>query len=85
MSELKNGGVNDILIAVVDGLTAFPDAISAVFPETQIQTCIVHLLRNLIKYAGWKDCRPVGTALKAVYRAVDAAAAAVALTEFEER
>jgi len=84
MSELKNRGVNDILIAVVDGLKGFPDAVSAVFPETQIQTCIVHLLRNSMDYAGWKDRKPVATALKAVYRAVDAAAAAVALTDFEE-
>jgi putative transposase len=84
MSELKNRGVNDILIAVVDGLKGFPDAVSAVFPETQVQTCIVHLLRNAMDYAGWKDRKPVATALKAVYRAPDAAAAATALTEFEE-
>jgi len=84
MSELKNRGVNDILIAVVDGLKGFPDAINAVFPETQIQTCIVHLLRNSMDYAGWKDRKPVVTALKAVYRAPDAAAAATALAEFEE-
>jgi putative transposase len=84
MSELKNRGVNDILIAVVDGLKGFPDAITAVFPDTQIQTCIVHLLRNSMDYAGWKDRKPVATALKAVYRAVDAAAAATALGEFEE-
>ena len=84
MSELKNRGVNDILIAVVDGLKGFPDAINAVFPQTQIQTCIVHLLRNSMDYAGWKDRKPVATALKAVYRAVDAAAAATALTEFED-
>jgi len=84
MSELKNRGVNDILIAVVDGLKGFPDAITAVFPDTQIQTCIVHLLRNSMDYAGWKDRKPVATALKAVYRAVDAAAAATALSEFEE-
>jgi len=84
MSELKNRGVNDLLIAVVDGLKGFPDAISAVFPDTQIQTCIVHLLRNSMDYAGWKDRKPVATALKAVYRAVDAEAAAVALSEFED-
>jgi len=84
MSELRNRGVNDILIAVVDGLKGFPDAITAVFPETQIQTCIVHLLRNSMDYAGWKDRKPVATALKAVYRAVDATAAAAALTEFED-
>ena len=84
MSELKNRGVNDVLIAVVDGLKGFPDAINAVFPETQIQTCIVHLLRNSMDYAGWKDRKPVATALKEVYRAADAVAAAAALAEFEE-
>src|SRR6516162_10493747 len=84
MSELKNRGVNDILIAVVDGLKGFPDAINAVFPETQIQTCIVHLLRTSMDYAGWKDRKPVATGLKTVYRAADAQAAAAALTEFAE-
>jgi putative transposase len=84
MSELRNRGVNDILIAVVDGLKGFPDAITAVFPQTQVQTCIVHLIRNSMDYAGWKDRKPIATALKAVYRAVDADAAAAALTELEE-
>jgi putative transposase len=84
MSELKNRGVGDILIAIVDGLKGFPDAINAVFPQTQIQTCIVHLLRNSMEYAGWKDRKPVATALKAVYRAADAQAAAIALTDFED-
>lgn len=84
MSEIKNRGVNDILIAVIDGLKGFPDAITAVFPQTQIQTCIVHLLRNSMDYAGWKDRKPIATALKSVYRALDAEAAARALSEFEE-
>jgi putative transposase len=84
MAELKNRGVNDILIAVVDGLKGFPEAITAIFPQTTIQTCIVHLLRNSMDYAGWKDRKPIATALKAVYRAVDAESAALALTEFEE-
>lgn len=84
MTEIKNRGVNDILIAVVDGLKGFPDAINAVFPQTQIQTCIVHLLRNSMDYAGWKDRKPVAMALKTVYRAVDAEAAAAALSEFED-
>ena len=84
MSEIKNRGVSDILIAVIDGLKGFPDAITAVFPQTQIQTCIVHLLRNSMDYAGWKDRKPIATALKSVYRAVDAEAAARALSEFEE-
>jgi putative transposase len=84
MSELKNRGVNDILIAVIDGLNGFSDAISAAFPQTQIQTCIVHLLRNSLEYAGWKDRKPVSAALKDVYRAADAEAAALALGEFED-
>jgi putative transposase len=84
MSELRNRGVNDILIAVVDGLKGFPEAITAVFPQTQIQTCIVHLLRNSMDYAGWKDRKPIALALKNVYRAVDAEVAAGALSEFEE-
>jgi putative transposase len=84
MSELKNRGTNDILIAVVDGLKGFPEAITAVFPHTTIQTCIVHLLRNSMDYAGWKDRKPIATALKSVYRAIDAEAAALALNEFEE-
>jgi putative transposase len=84
MSEIKNRGVNDILIAVVDGLKGFPDAITAIFPQTQIQTCIVHLLRNSMDYASWKDRRAIALGLKAVYRAVDAEAAALALNDFEE-
>ena len=61
-----------------------PDATNAVFPETQIQTCIVHLLRNSMNYAGWKDRKPVATALKIVYRAPEAAAASLALSDFDE-
>src|SRR3546814_15511983 len=55
MNELKNRGVADILIAVVDGLKGFPDAINAVFPETVVQTCVVHLIRNSMSFASWKD------------------------------
>lgn len=84
MSEIKNRGVNDILIAVVDGLKGFPEAITAVFPQTQVQTCIVHLLRNSMDYASWKERKPIAAALKAVYRAVDAEEAARALNDFEE-
>ena len=84
MAELKNRGVNDILVAVIDGLKGFPEAITAVFPQTQIQTCIVHLLRNSMDYANWKDRKGIATGLKAVYRAVDAEAAALALNEFED-
>lgn len=84
MSELKNRGVNDILIAIVDGLKGFPEAINAVFEHTQIQTCIVHLIRNSLDFAPWKDRKALAAELKKIYRAVDAQAALQALSEFED-
>jgi putative transposase len=83
MTEIKSRGVNDILIAIVDGLKGFPEAINAVFAETQIQTCIVHLIRNSLDFCSWKDRKPVAQELKTIYRAQDAQAAAAALQEFE--
>src|SRR4249919_3761566 len=83
MNELKNRGVEDILLAVVDGLKGFPDAITAVFPDATVQTCIVHLLRNSMEFVSWKDRKGLATALKDIYRAVDADAAEKALTAFE--
>jgi putative transposase len=83
MNELKNRGVEDILLAVVDGLKGFPDAITAVFPDATVQTCIVHLLRNSMDFVSWKDRKGLATALKDIYRAVDADAAEKALTGFE--
>src|SRR4029453_11379902 len=71
MNELKNRGVGDILIAVVDGLKGFPDAINAVFPQTVVQTCVVHLIRNSMDFASWKDRRPIAAELKKIYRAKD--------------
>jgi transposase-like protein len=82
MNELKNRGVEDILIAVVDGLKGFPEAITAVFPQTQVQTCIVHLLRNSLEFVGWKDYNAVTGALKEVYRAETAQAAEQRLEAF---
>ena len=84
MNELRNRGVEDILIAVVDGLKGFPDAINAAFPETTVQTCIVHLLRQSLDFVSYKDRKPIATALKDIYRAVDTVAAAAALTAFED-
>ena len=72
MNELKNRGAQDILIAVVDGLKGFPEVINAVFPQTVIQTCIVHLIRHSMDFAAWKDRKNVAQALRAVYRAADA-------------
>jgi putative transposase len=83
MTEMKNRGVEDVLLAVVDGLKGFPEAILAVFPEATVQTCIVHLLRHSLDFTAYKDRKPVATALKAIYRAPDAAAAEKALAEFE--
>jgi len=83
MNELRNRGVEDVLLAVVDGLKGFPDAITAVFPDAIIQTCIVHLLRNSMDFVSWKDRRGLATALKQIYRAPSADAAEQALTAFE--
>ena len=83
MNELKNRGIQDILIAVVDGLKGFPEAINASFPETVVQTCIVHLIRHSMSFASWKDRKSVAKALRAVYRASDADAALAALADFE--
>jgi putative transposase len=84
MNELKNRGVEDILIAVIDGLKGFPDAIQAVFPDTTIQTCIVHLLRQSLDFVSYKDRKTVAAALKGIYKAVDAQAGAAALALFED-
>ena len=83
MTEMKNRGVEDVLLAVVDGLKGFPDAINSAFPETTVQTRIVHLLRHSLDFTAYKDRKPVATALKDIYRATDAAAAEKALTAFE--
>ncbi|WP_338925621.1 IS256 family transposase (plasmid) [Mycetohabitans endofungorum] len=77
-------GVQDILIAVVDGLKGFPEAINTVFPETTVQTCIVHLIRNSLDFASWKERKQVAAELKEVYRAPSAEAAALALQAFDE-
>jgi len=83
-NELKNRGLQDILIAVVDGLRGFPEAIEAVYPQAQIQTCIVHLIRNSLSLTSWKDRKPLAAALKPIYQAASAEAAASALASFTE-
>ncbi|WP_368750347.1 IS256 family transposase [Klebsiella aerogenes] len=84
LTELKNRGLNDILIACVDGLKGFPDAINAVYPETQIQLCIVHMVRNSLRFVAWKDYKAVTRDLKTVYRAATEEAALQALEAFAE-
>jgi len=83
-NELRNRGLADILIAVVDGLRGFPEAIEAVYPQAQIQTCIVHLIRNSLNLASWKDRKGLTAALKPIYQSPNAEAAASALKAFAQ-
>ena len=85
MTEIKNRGCGDVFIAVVDGLKGFPEAINAVFPETCVQTCIVHMIRHSLNYVGWKERKAVAGDLKSIYRAESADAAALRLDEFERK
>lgn len=84
VTELKQRGVEDILIACVDGLKGFPDAIESVFPRTQVQLCIVHLVRNSLSVVTDRDRKAVAAALKEIYQAPTVEAAELALTKFEE-
>ncbi len=84
MTELRTRGTEDILVAVVDGLRGFPEAIESVFPEVRVQTCIVHLIRHSLKFASWKERKPLAAALKLIYRAETAEAALHQLEEFEQ-
>ncbi len=83
VNDLKARGVEDILIAVVDGLKGFPEAITSVFSQTVVQTCIVHLIRNSLAFVSWKDRKAILPAIKAIYRAENADMALVRLEEFE--
>ena len=84
LTELKNRGLQDILIACVDGLKGFPDAINSVYPQTHIQLCIIHMLRNSLKYVSWKDYKAVTQDLKAVYQSPTVEAALMALDQFAQ-
>ena len=84
MNELRNRGVEDILIAAVDGLKGFPEAITAVFPQAQVQTCIVHLTRYSLSFCGWKERQAVARELKNVYRSESAEVAAQRLEKFDQ-
>lgn len=82
LTELKNRGLQDILIACVDGLKGFPDAINSVYPQTHIQLCIIHMVRNSLKYVVWKDYKAVTSGLKTVCQAPTEEAALMALDAF---
>ena len=83
-NDLKTRGVNDILIAVTDGLKGMPEALEAVFPKTTLQTCIVHLIRNSMAYANWKDRGSLAMAIRPIYSAPSAEAAEAELDAFEQ-
>jgi putative transposase len=85
LSELRDRGVQDILICCVDGLEGFPEAIEAVFPKTTVQTCIVHLIRASLRYVPRRDYDPVVKDLRAIYTAIDSDRALYALDAFEQK
>ncbi|MEO5669862.1 MAG: IS256 family transposase [Ramlibacter sp.] len=83
-NDLKTRGINDILIAVTDGLKGMPEALATVFPATTLQTCIVHLIRNSLDYASWKDRKLLAAAIRPIYTAANAEAALAELDAFEQ-
>ena len=85
VTEIKNRGVQDIFIACIDGLKGFPEAIETVFGQTQIQVCIVHMVRNSLKYVSWKDRKSVAADLRTIYSSVNEGAARESLEEFEAK
>ena len=85
VTELKTRGVKDIFIACVDGLKGFPEAIEAVFPKTEVQLCIVHMIRNSVRFVNWKDRKEVCLDLKTIYKATTVEQAEIALEEFAEK
>ena len=85
LTEMKNRGLKDILIACCDGLKGFPQAIEAVYPLTRVQLCVVHLIRNSLRYVPWNESRAVAADLKPIYQAATLAEAEVALDTFAEK
>ncbi len=85
LTEIRHRGVQDVLLACVDGLKGFPAAIQAVYPKTQVQLCIVHLVRNSLQYVNWKERKLVASDRRQIYQATTAEAAEQSLTEFEQK
>jgi putative transposase len=85
LTELKNRGVKDIFIGCVDGIKGFPEAMETVFPATQVQLCLVHMVRHSLSYVGWKERKAVAADLKAIYRATTLAEAEQALEVFAQK
>lgn len=85
LTELKNRGVKDVFVACVDGLTGFPEAIATVFPKTQVQLCIVHMMRNSLAFVSWKDRKAVAAGLKAIYQSITVTEAEQELEAFAQQ
>jgi putative transposase len=85
LTDLRNRGMRDVLIACCDGLTGLPDAINAVFPETIVQTCVVHVIRNAMRFVSYGDRKKIAAAMRAIYTAPNLEGAEVAFTEFDEK
>jgi putative transposase len=85
LTEMKNRGVKDVFIACVDGLTGFPEAINTVFPQTKVQLCIVHMIRNSMKYVSYKEMKKVSADLKLIYKSITRDEAELALDAFSEK
>ena len=85
VTELKNRGVKGIYVACVDGLKGFPEAINSIYPNTTVQLCIVHMIRNSVKYVSYKDLKEVTADLKKIYTAVSEEVAELELEEFAEK
>jgi putative transposase len=85
LTEIRNRGVHDLLIACVDGLKGFPEAIQAVYPKAQVQLCIVHLVRNSLQFVNWKERKIVAADLRQIYQSATVEAAELCLTEFEQK
>lgn len=85
LTDLSNRGVSDILIACVDGLKGFPEAIESIFPKTEVQLCVIHQIRNSLKYIGWKDQKAFMAGLKKIYRATNKDLAFSELSRLDEK
>ena len=85
LTELKNRGIKDVFVACVDGLTGFPEAIATVFPKTQVQLCIVHMMRNSLAFVSWKDRKAVAAGLKTIYQSITVTEAEQELEAFARK
>jgi len=85
LTELKNRGLNDILVACIDGLSGFNEAITSVYPQTQVQSCIVHAVRNSLKFVSWRERKTIAADLKKIYQSPTRESGEAELAQFREK